>query len=159
MLCLQRPDVCNSLLVQPFEPSGRISLTVCQPVVGMSAAKAGTPAVVAAQSLAAAAAAAGAAGSKVVGATSYGSMDQTALLLQLMPNTPYVLVPSTAEPGTRHCCCMFLQPVAAARLDASWQQHSEGVWARIQNTAVSYVCRSGGAFRAHAAQQPTTGAL
>lgn len=93
----------------------------------MSAAKAGTPAVVAAQSLAAAAAAAGAAGSKFVGATSdHSSMGQTALLLQLMPDTPYVLVPSTAEPGTGHCC-MFLQPVAAARLHASWQQHSKGV--------------------------------
>lgn len=98
LLCLQRPDVCNSLLPQPFDASGCISLTVCQPVAA-AAPKAGTPAVVAAQSLVAAAAAAGAAGSKVLGCTDHGSMDRTALMLKLMPDTPYVLVPSTAEPG------------------------------------------------------------
>jgi hypothetical protein len=112
LLCLQRPDVCNSLLPQPYDPSGCISLTVCQPVAATAAAKAGTPAVVAAQSLVAAAAAAtGAAGSKVVGSTDYSSMDRAVLMVKLMPDTPYVLVPSTVEPGEglRACCWQGLE--------------------------------------------------
>jgi hypothetical protein len=98
LVCLQRPDVCNSLLQQPFDPSGCISLTVCQPGAVM-ATKVGTPAVVEAEKLTAAAAAP--AGSKVAAATDYSRMDSTALLLKLQPDTPYVLVPSTAEPGAR----------------------------------------------------------
>lgn len=98
LLCLQRPDVCNSLMPQPFERSGCIGLTVCQPG-GAVPARPGTPAAVAAQSQLAAAAAATAAGAKVVGATDHGSMARTALLLQLQPDTPYVLVPDTQEPG------------------------------------------------------------
>lgn len=96
LLCLQRPDVCNSLMPQPFEPQGCVNLTVCQ-LNTPAGAKVGTPAVMAANALAAAAAAA--AGSKVVGSTHDCRMDRTVLLCKLLPGTPYVVVPSTAEPG------------------------------------------------------------
>lgn len=92
LVCLQRPDVCNSLLEQPFDPHGCISITVCRPEVQTtSPGKARTPSV--------AATPAAAAGSKVVGSTDYSRMDRTVLLMKLQPDTPYLLVPSTAEPG------------------------------------------------------------
>jgi hypothetical protein len=54
----------------------------------------------------AAAAAAAATAPRVVGFTDYSRMDRTVLMVKLMPDTPYVLVPSTAEPGEelRACC-------------------------------------------------------
>jgi len=92
LVCLQRPDVCNSLLEQPFDPHGCISITVCRPEASAtSPGKARTPSV--------AAAPAAAAGGKVVGSTDHSRMDRTVLLMKLQPDTPYLLVPSTAEPG------------------------------------------------------------
>ena len=107
LVCLQRPDVCNSLLQQPFEPSGCISLTACRPDAA-AGGRVGTPAVAAAATAAAAAAAVAA--SKVVGSSGYSSMERTALLLRLQPDTPYVLVPSTAEPGVCATCKLCCTP-------------------------------------------------
>lgn len=112
LLCLQRPDVCNSLVPQPFDASGCISLTLCQPQASAATGRLGTPAVAVSQALLSAAAAAAAANSKVVGATDGSSMDRAALLVKLQPDTPYALVPSTAQPGTLEA--QLLAPLCGA---------------------------------------------
>jgi hypothetical protein len=88
LLALLRPDVANSLVPQPFDPRQCIGLTLAAPEVtagGWGRRCCIVP---------------GSSGRAVVHAESdFCTMDEAVLLVQLQPEVPYVLAPSTADPG------------------------------------------------------------
>lgn len=96
LICLQRPDVCNSVMQLPFDPAGCISLTVCQQQ-GAAGLRPGSPTNSAAHASGDCMPACGSV--MVVGSTQSSSMDSMVVLLRMQPDTSYVVTPSTAHPG------------------------------------------------------------
>lgn len=85
IIALVRPDVRNSLLPQPFDPEQCIGMTVCTPENtgdGLGRRAAVWDAV-----------------SQVYVESDFTAMDEAVLMMQLQPEVPFLLVPSTAEPG------------------------------------------------------------
>ncbi|WIA30134.1 hypothetical protein OEZ86_000227 [Tetradesmus obliquus] len=88
LLALLRPDVANSLVPQPFDPQQCIGLTLAVPEVtpGGWGRRCCIPP--------------GSSGRELVHAESdFCTMAEAVLLVRLQPEVPYVLVPSTADPG------------------------------------------------------------
>lgn len=85
VLALLRPDVCQGPAQPPYQPEGCIGITLCTP----EATQDGLGKRTAIRHRAA----------EVYAESDYTSMTEAVLLVQLQPEVPYVVVPSTAAPG------------------------------------------------------------
>lgn len=98
LLALLRPDVCNSLAPQPFDPRQCIGLTLAAPEVtagGWGRRCCIVPGDSSSSSQ-----------GVLYAESDFCAMDEAVLLVRLQPEVPYLLAPSTADPGARqllHC--------------------------------------------------------
>eukprot|EP00878_Enallax_costatus_P025939 GHUV01027799.1.p1 GENE.GHUV01027799.1~~GHUV01027799.1.p1 ORF type:complete len:171 (-),score=47.02 GHUV01027799.1:555-1067(-) len=118
IIALLRPDVRNSLLPQPYDPRQCIGVTVCTPQ--STAEGLGRRAAV------------WDAGAEVYAESDFTAMDEAVLLMQLQPEVPYLLAPSTAEPGGQGlvvaevlglqlCCASWFNCYGANAQCTPWQ--------------------------------------